>query len=245
MFRSISWYATFATSLAGLLPTIKKLESKKDDMSYEEFQAKSYELVQTWTTGRLKAAGVTPEKGNLTINGYENIIKDRAVLFVSNHQGNFDIALLLSQLDVPVGALGKQDLEKIPVVSRMMHNIDCVFVDRHDNKSQLNALKSVVKILKKGHSMIVFPEGTRGGSKELGEFKDGAFVMGCMAKVPIIPITINGTYDMMEKNNNIIKPANISLTIHEPIETKDLSKEEQKQLPKKVFDIINSCLITD
>lgn len=245
MFRSIIWYLSFATSLIARFFSIKKLESKKDEMSYEEFQEKSYALVQEWTTGRLKMAGVSSEKGNLTINGYENIIKDRAVLFVSNHQGNFDVALLLSQLDVPVGALGKQSLASIPIVSRMMTNIDCVFVDRDDSKSQMNALKSVVKILKKGHSMIVFPEGTRGTGKELGEFKDGAFVMGCMAKVPVIPITINGTYDMMEKNNNIIKPANISLTIHEPIETKDLSKAEQKELPKKVFDVINNSLITD
>ena len=90
--------------------------------------------------------------------------------------------------------------------------------------------------------MVIFPEGTRSKGDEMGEFKAGSFKLATKAKVPIIPVTIKGSYKLMEANGNKIKPDMVEIFIHPEIPTADLSKEELSNLPEKVKSIIGSKL---
>jgi len=115
-------------------------------------------------------------------------------------------------------------------------------MDRSNLRKSAAAIIEGVKIIKAGHSLVIFPEGTRSKGGPLGEFKAGSFKLATKSNAPIVPITINGSYKLMEANNNRIKAANVELFIHPPIETKNLSKEEQEKLPTVVKEIIASKL---
>ena len=88
--------------------------------------------------------------------------------------------------------------------------------------------------------MIIFPEGTRSKGKPVDEFKGGSFKLATKSKCSIVPLTINGTYKLLEANNNMVKGAHVELIIHPPIDTTTLSKEELEALPETVHSIINS-----
>ena len=183
----------------------------------------------------MKTAGA-----KINIIGLENVPKDETLLFVSNHQSNFDIPLLLSCIDVPKGFIAKKELENWPFISTWMKYINCIFMDRDNLRKSAEAIVDGIKILNSGYSMVVFPEGTRSKGKPIGEFKGGSFKLATKSKCTIVPITINGTYKLMESNKNLVKSADIELVIHPPIETSKLNKDELETLPETVHSIISS-----
>lgn len=181
--------------------------------------------VRMWCKMRLVLAGVT-----VTVTGRENIPAGRAVMFTPNHQGNFDIPVMLTSLDSPHGLLAKIETKKIPFVRTWMRLLGCVFVDRSDARSALHSLAECTRLLESGESLIVFPEGTRSKGPAMGEFKQGAFRMACKAGAPVVPVAIDGTWRAMEANGGLIRPAHVRVQILKPIETKGLSRAEQKTL---------------
>jgi 1-acyl-sn-glycerol-3-phosphate acyltransferase len=86
--------------------------------------------------------------------------------------------------------------------------------------------------------MVIFPEGTRSKGKTMGVFKAGSLRIAIKANVPIVPVTINGSYKLMEENGFVIKPADVEVVISEPIETAGLTKEQTNELHEKVISVI-------
>ncbi len=242
MIRTFIWWIFFPISLFIKLPKIIKLEKERESLTQEEFWRKSYELARLWAKPHLTIAGISEKKGTYEIKGRENILYDRPALYVANHQGNFDTALLMVDLDIPKGFVAKIQLSKIPILSRMMNHMGCIFMDRDDPKKQLQSILTGIDYLKNGLSICIYPEGTRGKDANMGEFKAGSFKLATKTKVPIVPITVNGTYNLLEKNKIWLKKTNVQLIIHEPIETKDLSKEELKNIHTTVQEIIEKDL---
>lgn len=115
-------------------------------------------------------------------------------------------------------------------------------MDRHDMKQSAQVIIDGIKQLKSGINMVIFPEGTRSKTGALGDFKAGSFKLATKSKCPIVPITIDGTRNIMEANNYFIKKQNINLYIHPPIDVTTLTKEETAELPDKVKEIIESDL---
>lgn len=237
MFRTIKWYFKFIGSLVINNHYLKKADKLLEDgknQEYEEFVTKK---VSEWAMNRMKDSGA-----NVNVYGIENLPKDGSMLFVSNHQSNFDILLLLSYLPVPKGFIAKVELEHFPFVSQWMKRIHCLFMDRNDIKQSAQIIIDGIKQLKSGINMVIFPEGTRSKTGELGDFKAGSFKLALKSKRPLIPITIDGTRNVMEANNYRIKGETINLYIHEPIDTTLLSKEEINELPDRVKVIIDKSL---
>ncbi len=239
MLRSIIWYIVFFGTLILSIPamirtkmlTKKGLEEKRDEVVYK--------TTTIWAKILLKVAGV-----KVTVHGLENIPKYKNVLYIGNHQGNFDIPIYMSQIPGLKGFVSKIEVKKIPGVRTWMEYMYCVFMDRSSLRKSGEAIIEGVKILKKGHSLVIFPEGTRSKGDNMGEFKAGSFKLATKSKVPIVPVTMNGSYKIMENNKKkwIVKPANVDLYIHPPIETSNLTKEEQDALNSKVYEIIKSKL---
>ncbi len=235
MLRSIHWYFNFVFSLSLLYFRIPKYKKLEKTMAEKDFDDEINAITSNWAMGQLRVAGAKVE-----CTGLENIPRDTNCLFVSNHQGNFDPAILMAYLNVPKGFVAKESVKKIFILAAWMELMKSLFIDRENPKKAARILIDGIKILKSGHSLVIFPEGTRSLSSEIGTFKDGAFKMATKAKVPVVPITIDGTYKLMEEGKNIIKPATVKLFIHPMIETKDLSSEEIKNLPDQVLNIIKS-----
>jgi len=236
--RTIVWYIRFILTLLGTIPKLSKVNALKKQGKLSECEDFVHYVTSKWALGAVKCSGA-----QVKVHGAENLPKQGAVVFISNHQGNFDIPILISSVNYPKGFIAKVETLKIPIVRTWMKHLHCVFMDRSTLKGSAGAIIEGINLLKKGYSLIIFPEGTRSKGNTMGEFKSASFKLATKPKVPIIPITISGSYKLMEQNNNnMIRPAQVNLYIHKAIETKDLSKEALEELPEKVYRMIQSKL---
>ncbi|MGH4123131.1 MAG: lysophospholipid acyltransferase family protein [Clostridium sp.] len=232
--RTVYFYLRFIIDFIGKAFKKIKLNSIKKHKTTEEVDAYLAKVVDEWSNFVLKIAGL-----HLTVIGKENIPNEPCV-FVGNHQSNFDTPVILSNMNRLTGAVAKKEMEKIPVMSYWMKQIHSVFMDRENPREALKAISEGVENLKNGYSMIIFPEGTRSRSNNVGEFKKGSMRLAIKAGVPIVPITFYDTYKAMEGNNGKIKKANAKLIIDKPIYMDKMSKEEKAEMSEIVKNIIQA-----
>ncbi len=193
----------------------------------------------TWGTLLSKSAGM-----NINVYGRENLPINGPVLYISNHQGYADIVALCSVLDtVQFGFIAKNDLAKVPLYGKWIDMIRSVMINRENPRDAFKAITKGINLIKDGYSMLIFPEGTRSKGGEIGEFKPGATKLATKPKVPIVPITLDGTWKIFEEKG-YLTPGDVNILIHPPISTKDLTPDEEKDLSEKVRDIIKQGLIT-
>lgn len=223
--RTIIWFIYFALSLILVSPFEWWAFHLKKNGRREEMQRLVFRCVNIWATSLLKLAGV-----RITVEGKENIPKDGVCVFVSNHQGNFDIPVLLTSLDKPNGIVAKKEIEKLPFVKGWMYLLDCVFIDRENPRKAMSTINEAISLVKSGRSMVIFPEGTRSKGGPVAPFKGGAFRICEKSGAPVVPVCINGTYKVMEANNNWLKPADVKIKILPAIETKDMERAQLKEL---------------
>lgn len=239
MLRSIVWYIVFFGTLILSIPAMIRTKMLTKKGLEEERDEVVYKTTTTWAKILLKVARV-----KVKVHGLENIPKDKNVLYIGNHQGNFDIPIYMSQIPGLKGFVSKIEVKKIPGVRTWMEYMYCVFMDRSSLRKSGEAIIEGVRILKNGHSLVIFPEGTRSKGDKMGEFKAGSFKLATKSKVPIVPVTMSGSYKIMENNKKkwLVKPAIVDLYIHPEIQTANLNKEEQDALITNVYEIIKSKL---
>lgn len=179
----------------------------------------------------------------VTVNGLENI-PEETVLFVGNHRSIFDIVLLISTINRPVGFIGKKELTKTPYLNWLMIIIGSLFLDRTDHRKALKTILEGIELLKSGHSLVIFPEGTRNKvSVEPLPFKQGSLKLAEKANVPVIPFSIKGTDDIFENNKGLsIKASKIRLNFGEPVILSDLSLEDRKKSATYIRSITEQLL---
>jgi len=168
------------------------------------------------------------------IRGLENVFQDRPQIFVSNHQGYFDIFALMGYLPVQIRWFSKRVLFWIPFMGWTMAAARFISIDRADKKAAFKALMEAVQVVKKGKSVIIFPEGTRTPDGEIKEFKKGSLILALRSGAPIVPVSITGSFEVIRKNSFILHPGKITVVIDKPIETANLGKAEQENLLEKV-----------
>lgn len=174
----------------------------------------------------------------LNIQGMENLPDKGPVVFVGNHQGYADIfAYCAAFQKFQFGFVAKDNLSKIPLYGEWIRRIGSVFIERDDARASLQAIKEGIKKIESGYSLVIFPEGTRSKGKDPGEFKKGSLKLATKPGVPIIPVTINGSYRMFEEKG-YLKGTNIDMIVHPLIETKEMSRQDEKELTEKVEKII-------
>ncbi|GKX28255.1 1-acyl-sn-glycerol-3-phosphate acyltransferase [Vallitalea longa] len=235
MIRTIYWFIAFW--LYQLFSLIAKLRywfyGKRGN---EEKQQKV--LCKTTTKWAKLMIRLTGSK--ISVAGVENI-PDRNVLFVSNHQGNFDIPILMGYVPKLKGFVAKVELENLPIVSGWMKKLGCLFLDRQNPRQSLKVILKGISYLKEGNTLVIFPEGTRSKSSTIGEFKKGSLKLATKSGVPIVPVTINGSYKILEEKKRIRK-SNVNITVHPPIYMDDMTKEDENKLIDRVYEIIKSGL---
>ena len=236
MLRTLLCYGGFMGSMIIKMPHKWRMDKRRKQMAQDEFAVLAEKVTGDWAAARMRQTGA-----KVTVKGLENI-PDGAVLFVSNHQSNYDIPVFMSYVRKPKGFVAKIETRKVPLLRYWMEFMDCIFIDRSDLRQQAKTIIEGINLLKNGHSMVLFPEGTRSKGESVGEFKAGSFKLATKSKVPIVPVTLDGTYKIMEANGWRIKPADVTLTIHPPIETEGLTREEELELSDKVKEIIVSAL---
>ncbi len=236
MFRSLIWFIYFWLYQLGAYPKLKKADRLVLKEQVGERDAMVIPEVQRWSHKLLKLAGCQVE-----LIGSEHLLKDQPVLYVSNHQGNFDIPILLAYLPGAKGFVAKDSIEKMPLVSRWMKHMHCVFMDRDNLRQSAAAINEGIRNIKSGTSMVIFPEGTRSHDGELLEFKPGALKLGTKPAAPIIPVTINGSIAMMPKGSLAIHPSKVVVTIHPAILPEAYTGMDTTELSEQVKGIIQSA----
>ena len=167
----------------------------------------------------------------ITVIGEENVPKDTPVLYIGNHRSYFDILLTYSRCPIRTGYVAKKEMEKIPCLSHWMRFINCLFLDRKNIKAGLATMNEGTKLLKDGFSIAIFPEGTRSQDEDPHEFKEGSLRPALKAGVPVIPMAISGTADILENNRRFqVKPTTVHITFGQPIYPDQLERAEKKHL---------------
>jgi len=154
----------------------------------------------------------------LVVKGQELIPKDEPVLFVGNHKSFIDIPLLLGYTMRPIAFVAKESLKKTPMINFWMFQIGCLFLNRTNLRKGAATIKEGIQMLKDGHTLVIFPEGTRSLTDEMLPFKPGSLKLATKSGVRIVPFGIKGTDDVFENNGRKFKKAPVSLSFGAPID---------------------------
>ena len=170
--------------------------------------------------------------------GKENLLLGKPQIFMANHQSDFDILIALAYIPVQFRWIAKKELFNIPIFGAAMRSAGYIEIDRHNREKALQSLDEAALRIRKGKSIMTFPEGTRSRDGEIKAFKQGAFHLAIKTGVPIVPVSIIGSGQIMPKRSVKIKSGQIKLVIGEPIEVKSFDIEKRQELIKKVRDTI-------
>jgi 1-acyl-sn-glycerol-3-phosphate acyltransferase len=198
-----------------------------------------HRIGQIWARSILLGSGI-----RVTVKGLKRISPERPYIYMSNHQSNFDIPVLLGCLPVQFRWLAKAELFKIPVFGASMHKCGYISIDRSNRREAIRSLKRAAETIRSGVSVMIFPEGTRSRDGEIHSFKKGGFVLAIEAGVPVVPLVIHETYAIMAKDSLRIRPRDVVLEILEPIETSVYSYKQKDALMDRVGKRIREAFRT-
>ena len=183
-----------------------------------------------WARDVLRAAG-TP----VIAEGLEHIPRDRPLIYASNHSSMFDIWALFATLPGSVRFVAKRELFKIPLLGRAMLSAGHIPIDRAARKSAFEAYDEAARTIQRGtSSIVVFPEGTRSRTGDLLPFKNAPFGLAIAAQVPIVPVYVHHTFEILPKGAWRLRPRPIRLLAGPPIMTSGLRPEDRERLRDEV-----------
>jgi len=190
-----------------------------------------------WGRSCLRLAGL-----KLTVTGAENIPPTGPAIYVSNHQSNFDIPIFYAGLPIQFRWLAKQELFKVPLFGTAMKYCGYIPIDRSNRRKAMESLNLAAQRIKDGASVIIFPEGTRTADGRLQEFKKGALILAAKARVPVVPVTIKGSFRVQSKDSLKITPGPLELIISPPLATEHLHNRDIDPLTRQIHDCIAANL---
>lgn len=176
---------------------------------------------------------------NVKVEGLENLKGKGPYIFMSNHQGSYDIFALLSHLPYQFKWLAKKELFSIPFFGWTMAAAGYISIDREGSRETVRAMNEASKKIQNGMSIVIFPEGSRSSNGSIQNFKKGGFTLAVKSKIPIVPISIAGSREIMPKGGLKTSSGEIRIMIGSPIETKDYSIREKNILMEKVRETIS------
>ena len=178
------------------------------------------------------------------IVGEENIPKSGPIMVYANHQGLADILAIyyLFRNHFQIGFISKDEWRRLKPLADAIEYTRSVFLVREDPREAIRVIGECSELLANGFSLAIFPEGTRSKRHETAEFKPGSFKFAERAKVPILPITLDGSYKMFEETGNFVPGQTIKITVHPLVSLDGLSKAELREVGTKIESIIKSGL---
>jgi len=173
------------------------------------------------------------------IEGMEHLNGKGPYIFMSNHQGSYDIFALLGHLPFQFKWLAKKELFSIPFFGWTMAAVGYISIDRGGTRDTVEAMNEAAQKIREGMSVVIFPEGSRSPDGLIQPFKKGGFTLAIKSKVPIVPIAISGSRDIMPKGKLTAAFGEIRMRMDHPIETENYSLKDREPLMKKVRETIS------
>ena len=200
---------------------------------FDRHQGLAHRLVKIWGKVALMACRV-----KVRVEGLEQIPGKGPYIFMSNHQGTYDIFSLQVHLPFEFKWLAKKELFSIPILGWAMAVAGYIRIDREGTRETVEAMKEAAQKIHDGMSVVIFPEGTRSPDGSIQPFKKGGFTLALKAKVPIVPIAISGSRDVMPKDRLSAASGEIRIRLDRPIETESHSLRDRRLLMEKVRETI-------
>ncbi len=178
------------------------------------------------------------------VEGRQNLEPGQSYVFVANHQGAFDIFLVYGFLGRNFKWMMKRQLRKIPFLGYACEKSHQIFVDKRGPSKIRQTYEQAREILKEGYSVTVFPEGARSFTGHMGRFKKGAFALADELQLPVVPLTINGSFDILPRQRgfNFITWHPLTLTIHQPIYPVGQGPQNVEAITRQAYDSVMSAL---
>lgn len=178
------------------------------------------------------------------VEGRENIDRHQSYVFVANHQGPMDIFLIYGFLGRNFKWMMKKALRKVPLVGYACVKARHIFVDKSGPKAIRETIEQGRATLQNGTSLVVFPEGSRTFTGHMGLFRKGAFQLADDLELPVVPITIDGSFDVLTRmaGVNFVNRHPMRLVIHKPIVPAEHSPEEVKRTMDAAYETIMTAL---
>ena len=196
-------------------------------------------LIKIWSRWVMWSTGI-----QYTINGLDKLNLDKQYIFMSNHESALDIVLGVASIPFNIVFLAKKELFRVPIFGWAMKSSGMIEIDRHNPEIARESVSDAVgTLINSSFSTLIYPEGTRSNGKELLPFKKGGFILAIRTQLPVVPVTIIGTGDVLPKGALAIKKSHIKIIIDTPIETRGMKLKNKEILLQECRNIIHQNLI--
>ncbi|PWD43720.1 HAD family hydrolase [Gordonia paraffinivorans] len=198
-------------------------------------------LVEALPTGNdvgLSLAGVHVQ----VLEGGEYLFSDRPCVFLFNHQSKLDLPVMIHLIRGEATGVAKKEVARVPVLGEILKQAGLVFIDRADRSKAIEQLAPAVDALRDGMSLVIAPEGTRSPTPRVGEFKKGPFHIAMQAGVPIVPVVLRNTGELMWRGAQLIRPGTVEVMVLPPIDTSTWTVEEIGKRTEEVRQMYVSTL---
>jgi len=185
---------------------------------------------RTWSWLILATTGV-----RVRTSGVDRV-PDGSYVFVSNHQSIYDIPILFTHVPFQLRIIAKASLGGFPVLGWHLRYTGHLLVDR--SSAGVSTLRQVARLVLRGHSLIIFPEGTRSVDGCVGRFKGGPFLVAVESGLPVVPVAVIGSCNVMRKGRLMTCPGDVELVVHTPIQTAGLGRQDVRGLAERVHAVV-------
>ena len=167
---------------------------------------------------RLAIQGVRFAGVKIVLRGLEKLRPGQNYIFMANHVSNLDPPILIPSIPGRCSVLVKKELFRTPILGTGMRQADLVPVDRRDREAAIESVRGAIEVLRKGLHMVIYPEGTRSSDGRLLPFKKGPFHLAMDSGVPIVPVTMLGTFESWPRDRFALHPGTATVVFHLPID---------------------------
>jgi len=221
----LGFWATIATTILGIPVMVAGILSRTGNLAFS--------ISKFWAYTMLAVSFVRTE-----IKNKNKIMKGTSYIIISNHQSHYDIITLVTTLGIQYRWIIKKEILKLPIFGYALYASRNIFIDRSNTSSAIESINKGFDRLPKGVSVMVFAEGARSPDGQIHEFKKGGFVTAVRRKIPILPVTINGSRRVMRKGSFTLKPGKIQILIGDPIDTSSYTTDTVQDLINKTRQTI-------
>jgi len=197
-------------------------------------------IIQLWAWTIVAAAGI-----DLRIENAEGIRPDQRYILVSNHSSYFDIPCVFLAIRQPIRFMAKISLFKIPIFGWAIGRAGFIPIDRKNRRTAVKSFDLAAKRIRKGNTIVVFPEEGRTRTGEMRPFQRGGFLLALKSELPILPIAIDGTYDVMPAGAWRVKPGRVTIRVGHVIPTAGLSLRDKERLAEMSRQQISKMLFKE
>ena len=194
-----------------------------------------HRCARTWSSLILRTTGV-----RVHVEGLERLDRSRSYVLAANHQSIYDIPILFASLPLQLRIVAKASLGSFPFLGWHLQRTGHLLVDRKNPGADI--VEKMKRLVSESHSLIVFPEGTRSLDGSVGRFKKGSFLVAIDAGLPVVPVSVSGSRHVMSKGRLMVRPGDVRVTIHEPMPTGDVRREDVIAFGNRVREVVKAAV---